>query len=97
MQKGNRRTNKTSQQTDDTFADAEVLAPAVAASMLHSRSESRAIEKKNKDFPVHNVRRMGGAELQLHSFLILALDEVHKESSRDSITGKCAYVRDILQ
>jgi hypothetical protein len=27
----------------------------------------------------------------------LALDEVHKESSRDSITGKCAYVRDILQ
>jgi hypothetical protein len=40
---------------------------------------------------------MGGAELQLHSFLMLTLDEVHKESSRDSITEKCAYVRDMLQ
>ena len=41
-----------------------------------------------KYFPVHNVRRMGGAELQMHSFLILALDEAHEESSRDIITKK---------
>lgn len=79
-------------QTDDTLADAEVLAPTVAAIMLQSWSESRAIKKY---FPVHNVRRMGGAELQLHLFLILTLGEVHKESSRDSITEKCACVRDI--